>query len=1201
MKEFFLFELRYRLKRPATYIYFGIFFLFSFLAITTDVVGIGGGDGKVLKNAPIVINTFVTILSIFGVFVVSAVMGVPVYRDIEHKTHTFFFTLPFTKSQYLGGRFLGSFVILFIIFIGVALGMFLGSIIGPLFGWIEASKVAPFSFLAYANSYLLIMLPNLLLMSAIFFSLVALTRSVVATYTGCAILFVGYIIGLTLSEDMENQRIAAIVDPFGYSAANLATKYWTVAEQNILNIPLTNELLINRLIWVVFSLLLLGFTFYRFNYEKFLGLKGAKAKKKKRSDADEELIVKPTLEKLPVIEPHFSGATYFRQMLSMSEIEFKNIVKDFLFISILFAGVVFLLLDGWYTDRMFGTQTYPVTYTMLSIKQGNFILMAYGILIFFSGEMVWKERTVQFAQINDALPIPNWLMYGSKIIALVLVCVLLVLTIMFAGIAVQTAKGYFNYELDLYFKDLFLVVLPDFILFAALSFFVHILVNNKFIGFFIIIAFWLSMGILYRLDYKHPLYRFSSGPSYIYSDMNGFGHYVEGLFWMTFYWFCFAGLMVIAGNLLWNRGIETGFDNRIKMAEARLKRPARLGLLLFFLAFAASGLYILYNTNFVNRYKNGPDWEKAEYEKKYKKYENVIQPKITTARINADIFPEALKTHVKGVYTLKNRSAQSIDSLHVMIPEEVDILSIKINNKKSTPVLSDRINQYYIYRLTPALRAGEEMPFEFEIEAARKGFNPVNERHEVVYNGSFFNNNLFPSFGYAREAEVEDNDKRKKNKLTTTRVRMASLNDKASLERTYISRDADWIDFEATVSTSPDQIAIAPGYLQKEWTENGRRYFRYKMDAPILNFYSFLSARYEVRKDKWKDVNIEIYYHKGHTYNLDRMVNSIKKSLDYFTTNFSPYQHKQVRILEFPRYETFAQSFPNTIPYSESIGFIAKVNNDDEKDIDYPFYVTAHEVAHQWWAHQVIGGNVQGSTLMSESLSQYSALMVMEKEYGPQKMKRFLKYELDRYLSGRRGEKEKELPLYKVENQGYIHYEKGSLVLYALKDYIGEAKLNKALKTYVDSVGFQKAPFTNSLQFMRFIERETPDSLQYLVDDLFRKITLYENRVSTVAATPQNNNSYVVNLVINSKKVYADSLGNEKEARMADWVDIGVFTEKEVKGKIEEVPLYLEKHRITSGQNNLQITVKEKPTKAGIDPYNKLIDRNPDDNVKRVE
>ena len=158
---------------------------------------------------------------------------------------------------------------------------------------------------------------------------------------------------------------------------------------------------------------------------------------------------------------------------------------------------------------------------------------------------------------------------------------------------------------------------------------------------------------------------------------------------------------------------------------------------------------------------------------------------------------------------------------------------------------------------------------------------------------------------------------------------------------------------------------------------------------------------------KEHDVAIEIYYHKGHEYNVDTMIQAIKDSLEYFTHYFSPYQHRQVRIIEFPRYRAFAQSFPNTIPYSETIGFIARVDPNDPDDIDYPYYVTAHEVAHQWWAHQVIGGDVQGATMLSETMAQYSALMVMKRTFGPDQMKRFLRYELDGYLKGRATERKR--------------------------------------------------------------------------------------------------------------------------------------------------------------------------------------------------
>ena len=181
------------------------------------------------------------------------------------------------------------------------------------------------------------------------------------------------------------------------------------------------------------------------------------------------------------------------------------------------------------------------------------------------------------------------------------------------------------------------------------------------------------------------------------------------------------------------------------------------------------------------------------------------------------------------------------------------------------------------------------------------------------------------------------------------RPRMHPIDDLAARNNTYIVSDSDWIEFKASVCTAPDQIAIAPGYLQKEWEQDGRRCFAYAMDAKILHFYSFLSARYEVLRDKHAGIDIEIYYQEGHEYNLARMVKGIKKSLDYFQANFSPYQFRQVRILEFPRYETFAQAFPNTVPFSESIGFIARVRDDDPEDLDYPFSAPARSCAATAW------------------------------------------------------------------------------------------------------------------------------------------------------------------------------------------------------------------------------------------------------------
>ena len=266
------------------------------------------------------------------------------------------------------------------------------------------------------------------------------------------------------------------------------------------------------------------------------------------------------------------------------------------------------------------------------------------------------------------------------------------------------------------------------------------------------------------------------------------------------------------------------------------------------------------------------------------------------------------------------------------------------------------------------------------------------------------------------------------------------------------------------------------------------------------------------------------------------------------------------------------------------------MRDDDPEDIDYPYYVTAHELAHQWWGHQVPGGNVQGETMLVETLAQYSALMVMKKKYGEAKMQRFLRYELDRYLLGRGTEQKKELPLARVENQPYIHYRKGSLVMYALQDYIGEDNVNRAIRAYRDEWAFKGPPYSNSTDLIERIRAVTPPQLQYMIDDFFETITLYDNRAVSAKAKALADGRFEVTFKVVAKKRKADALGKENDAPLADWIDVGVLD-------ADNQPLFLEKRKIDREETSFTVVVDRKPARAGIDPYNKLIDRRPKDNT----
>src|SRR5262249_37075134 len=200
-----------------------------------------------------------------------------------------------------------------------------------------------------------------------------------------------------------------------------------------------------------------------------------------------------------------------------------------------------------------------------------------------------------------------------------------------------------------------------------------------------------------------------------------------------------------------------------------------------------------------------------------------------------------------------------------------------------------------------------------------------------------------------------------------------------------------------------------------------------------------------VRSTVWHspkgDVDLAVLYQRGHEYNVERMLAYMKDSLALFSEKFSPYQFAQARIVEFP-YDRMAESFANTIPYSENIGFIQDFT--DPQKIDFASYVTAHEIAHQWWGHQLVPADQQGAAMLTETLAQYSALLAMENIYGRNQVRRFLKYELDEYLRARGGEALEELPLARVEpEQKYVYYQKGSLAMYWAKEVLGEDVIDR--------------------------------------------------------------------------------------------------------------------------------------------------------------
>jgi len=1182
------FEARQRLKLLSTWVYF-----FGFLALAALWAAAAGGafrefsvsfGARVLINAPRQIAISAAVLGSLGVVVAAALMGRSVQQDFEYETHHFFFSAPIPKYAYVLGRFLGAQATLAVVFAPMLLGQLLGSLLPG----VDPERVGAYTFQAYLQPYLLTLLPNLFIFGALFFILAALTRRMLPVYVASVVMLIGYTVAPSLARDLDYKTLAALIDPFGTTALIRMTDYWSIAERNRDFIPFNSVYLANRAIWSLFSLVVLLLGTWRFS---FVSTPGGRRGQAQLEAAPAPPV--PASDGIPHVEPDFAARSLALLLARSSWLNLRESVKNVYFVVIALAGVLALAVSALDMGEVFGTKTYPVTYMVVELISDVFALFVLATTVFYAGEMVWRERDARMAQMMDALPVPSWLPLASKTIALVAMQALLLLVAMITGMLIQLAHGYLALQPGLYLFDLFGVLLPRYVLLAVLAIAVHAILDHKYVAYFVLALFFVASFFLAGAGLDHPMLVYGSFPRITYSAMNGFGHALPLERALLVYWGGAAAVLFTLALLLWPRGAHASLRERLQLARQRLS-PNVLGALgAGVLVFGASGALLWYDLNHLGGYQTGwrRDAVRAEYELRYHRFAKLPQPRLADVKLQVDILPETRTLKVHGAYRLENRSGQPIRDL-ILYQQPGPVFRPRFAQPVKL-LTADAQHGFYSYQLSTPLAPDAAMSLEFDLVDAPGGVLGLGRDTAVAGNGTFFSNALLPRIGYQPSAELFDDRDRRRHGLAP-RAPMAARDDVRAQANNYLGNDADWIGFDAVVSTSLDQIVVAPGTLEQEWMRRGRRYFHFRMEKPILNLYTFQSARYEVRHDRWQDVTIDVYYQPGHEFNVDRMIRGAKAALEYGSTHFSPYPQRELRIAEFPRYAAYAQAAPGVVAFSESAGFIAKVDPDSRTDIDYPYYVTAHEVGHQWWAHQLIGADVRGATVLSESLAEYTALMTMQQSFGPARMRRFLRYDLEQYLMGRATASRRELPLARNENQDYIHYRKGSLAMFLLQDLLGEDTVDGVLRGLLKEHAFQGPPYPTVSNLIERLRSVTPPDKAYLIDDLFESIVLYDNHVESAAARRRPDGKYEVTIRATAGKVRAGERGEEKEAPLKDYIEFGVDDR-------DGNPLARERRLVDRRDQTVTLVAYGRPARAGIDPDNKLIDRKPTDNMMPVD
>ncbi len=407
-KEIFLFELRYRKNRAVTYVYFGIIFVLCFLVIASPL---RAAVGQIKANAPYLISLWTVVLSAIFTMIISAVMGVAIVRDFDHNTEAILFSTRIKKMDYLMGRFCGSIVILILINCAIWMALMSAFTLGKFIPWDVFWKdrgMLSFNAWHYFQPFLLFTITNIFTTGALFFMCGALWRNSIVIYTQGILLIVLYQVGSNFLRDLDFQQLAAVIDPFGIQTFQYVTRYWTPSEQNAMLAPLSGVMLYNRLLWIGIGILALIVTYFGFSFN--VVRKSYSSKKSKIASTIER-----TFEPVSTLltKQVFNRFTYWQQLMRMSLLYFQTVWKEIPFIAIVGCGILGLFVNASKMTSIYGTSSYPTTNAILTLLN-SFDLYLLIIAIFYSGELIWKERSVNFSLIMDAMPMPSWVGLLSK-------------------------------------------------------------------------------------------------------------------------------------------------------------------------------------------------------------------------------------------------------------------------------------------------------------------------------------------------------------------------------------------------------------------------------------------------------------------------------------------------------------------------------------------------------------------------------------------------------------------------------------------------------------------------------------------------------------------------------------------------------------------------------------------------------------------
>lgn len=1177
----FMHEWRIQWRRPFTWVCALLYFAIAFG--DTVQIGLDGVSLLWVNGASTILDRSV-ILSILGVLAAAGIVGESMSRDRGEAVESLILSTGASRATLGGARFLACYFVVVLTTMLFIPGMLLGAMVPG----IPTELIGPVELSHYTKAFLLFILPNAFIMSALLYAVSVITRSQAAAF-GAALMLIALFVGAVMLLGRDAYRhdvlpVFAMLDPFGAIASAEFAMGWTVQQANVLFVPFDGLLQSNRLLWCGIGLLTAIAATRLMSLDSHTRLLAGSKSRSRRKNA---LLTKLRSN---------AGELLSLLMWELTQL-WRSPVRT---LSFLFAAFTI-----WWVAGSASNSQYSLPSTDLLTHNTNYYFDKIMVLIiaWLAGELLWREQRQGVSALIDSQPVSAANRLLAKTIALIIIVLAFWSISIIVNIAYQLTHGVYDIELWLHLVDTFVVKAPYTIWLAILAICLQVIIRHRYIAMGVFAAFWTSSVLLDAMGLYHPLYRFGETPFFWYSNMDGYGHFMGPHLAFVAYW-------AVSCTVLWLLTLTQyapGEHHRSRLSllkqamnHNRIKPVLGAAVIAWVLSFT-----VLYKLTAIDHPwpLPNPDALKAEVERDLRDdWRTRPQPKIVESRARIDLYPSTRSATIQGEYIIANNSEHTIEQVLVMREPSLAMF------EAGFPTLpgSHRLQRhptlgYEIWQLEQALPPGAEIPFSFRanIEPSRgitahAENDGVPQVHgaELIGNGSsFLSLQLLPIIGYSDH--VEHKPKRKRQHYGhsddwTPPPRAFGL------QQPHATGTAGWLRrIEATITTEQDQVPLHSGELVELSHENGRAVAHYVLEGPVRVWTQIISGRlqrYDVKRPGLPTV--EVYFHPAHDSNIELIGNTFADALAYFQNTYGPAPYQTLRFAEQSLHYDSMGSRQGLAYATEVLGWKTDLDVSGGKDI---LKLAGHLVGLSWFGDQIIPANVPGAKVLHAGLPAWSGTLFLNRQLSDNAARQWRKQRMSELFQARMKMSDGDAAFdQELKDSTMVQY-KGALLMLALADIAGIENVEAAMASFLTEWKYAGPPYPTIEHLIQHFLQHIPEVHHAFIEDIFRHIVSW--RLSVEQATcERKGDNWLVRATINAEQLRYDASGESVPEASTPPITTALLVNRDGTPEI----IQSRSEYLAKGETIIEWTVDTRPDSISIDPEVLLPDANLFDNSREL-